>query len=415
VTSTLRCPECGEAVSVWAGWCPACKAHLPQSAIDAPGYSDESQPAARSGSSRRVRWWVLAGAVLLVATVTIALLGGAADHPHRSQPPRTPAVFIPPADLPADMAGDVVAEVDRGQLRVFPLDGRRRILDVPTTTPLFPDRPLSLRNDTIVWLGGGRVLVAKNPLAGQVTDLGPADGVIAGPKPGQFWIVRGRPPAPVSVQLGCVSGSGVICGSELSPPVAVPDGLVPVGEAGGDLIVTGPPSAQTSPAMAWDPFSGDVKFYFRAPLRKTIDSHLNLLAWLGGSGGCAVDASVCAVHLTDVTTGVDHVIDPPPGYDSYIAGGAFSPEGNYLALFAIKLTTPQTARPVIVSLDAASTEMQVSAQSLPLGEAIGAAAWDPRGGGVFVSGVSGSLVVCRPVDPACVDLHLPWSYEFAVL
>jgi hypothetical protein len=342
---------------------------------------------------------------VLIAAIPVATTRIAAHHsrvPH----------------LPAGAARDIVVEADlEGRLRLFPLDGRHsveRIYTIRGKTVFGLGPAVLLGNNVIAWIGGDVVVrVAEDPLKGKVSRLGFGIRLVAGPRPGQLWIVSIRQSgrAQLIARLACVSGTGVYCG-ELSPPVVIPGGQTPVGQVSGGLILLSPSGAR--PGIVWDPFSGVVKFHFPAAFRHVIDSHLNLVAWLSGPGDCAVGYSRCVVHLTDIAAGVDRVLSPPAGYGSYLPGGAFSPDGHYLALFAANLADPQAARPVIVTLDQPSPDLQLPDLVIPLGDGIAAAAWDPSGKNVFVSGAFGSVFLCQATNPACVDVHVPVSSQLAV-
>jgi hypothetical protein len=401
-------------VSVWAGWCPACQTDLPQ--MDAVPVRPEEgffrRPPSRSFAQKR---WLVLWTVVVVAAGAFVLVG---NVDHRSQPsPRPPfgsaaaaattTLVVPARPL---FAGDTLIEPDQGRLRVFPLDGRQE-MDVTVPVSLFPQRLVSLQN-AVVWVGAGRAHFLKTPFEGQVGDLGAADSVIAGPNPGQVWVVRGHSPTPVTVQMGCVDGGGVQCGPGLSPPFIVPDRLMPVADAGNNLILIGPTSGSPAAAVAWDPFGGNIKFRFPSTLRDVIDANVNLVAWRGTDSQSCTDGR-CPLHLTDIASGKDEIVTPPPGHDGFIEGGSFSPDGRHLAVFAVDPSNPHAARPVIRNITAGTTEL--CARTVPVAGSIDAAVWDPNGGAVFVAGTSGTLMVCQPGATTAADLNLPAAYTFAVL
>jgi hypothetical protein len=362
---------------------------------------------------------VLAAGIAVVVALGAVGLSRITDH-HSATAPANGSTPGRLAGISATTAKDVVIEADQGRLRVFPLDGRHEV-DLPTHAPAWPDRPMSLRNGAVVWFGYGHVWVVKDPLHGRVADLGTAYSVpVAGPNPGQLWIISAQATTEprFSVQLRCVGGGGAVCGADPSPSFPVPAGLVPVASTASGLLLEPYPLVDTGPAWVWDPLSGAFKSSLPLPAQDIIDSNGYLVAWRGGSAeSCPGGREPCALHVTNLATGADRVIPPPPGYDQYIRGGAFSPDGHRLAVFAVTAPPTQNAKPVIVQLGPTSVSTELLPTSVAVGEDVGVAVWEPSGNAVFVTGgiTPGSLAVCRLDTRNCVDTHLPASAELAVL
>ncbi len=145
----------------------------------------------------------------------------------------------------------------------------------------------------------------------------------------------------------------------------------------------------------------------------SVDTHLSQVAWRGGGQGVCADGDQCPLHITDVANGNDLVTPLPPGASGYLGGGAFSPDGSYLAVFASDPNELNKAHPAIIQLGDHPDVQTVSAL-LDVGEPLGAARWDPTGSIVFVSGLSGSILACRPGAAIPTVLPIPASYTFAV-
>jgi hypothetical protein len=186
---------------------------------------------------------------------------------------------------------------------------------------------MSLRNGAVAWLGYGHVRVVQNPLDRRVADLGPAYDVLAGPNPGQLWIVSAQATTEprFSVQLRCVGGGGVVCGTDPSPSFYVPAGFVPVASTASGLLLELYLYAPTEPgpARVWDPFSDTFGLSFPLPVNDIIDSNGYRVAWQSSESCAGGVRFPCDLHVTNLATGADQVIPPPPGYDRTSLVGRF--------------------------------------------------------------------------------------------
>jgi hypothetical protein len=102
------------------------------------------------------------------------------------------------------------------------------------------------------------------------------------------------------------------------PDVRPPDGKWPERSLDDGLVFT-----EEGQKIVWDPVTEDVVFRFEAgDLGPT---HGNLIAWC--------NASCESVNITDVATGSQRTVEPPPGFAAFdVWAGMFSTDGTTLAL-----------------------------------------------------------------------------------
>ena len=100
------------------------------------------------------------------------------------------------------------------------------------------------------------------------------------------------------------------------------------------------------------------------------------------SGRMAAWVEESALHLTDLTTGRDRVVLPPPGSDGFAAPGAFSPDGRMLASVtqAGFSTRPALA---LVAVDRASAVRVAGSDGALADRCSPCLAWAPAGDWVF--------------------------------
>ena len=398
---------------MWAGRCPVCGALLPQ--VAAPRPQGGSVPLSSRSQPRRARWPAVvalaAGSALVVAVVAWPTFGtgsrSAAGRPH----PPTPASAT---TLDPQLIHRTLVEAEQGRLRIFHFDGTG---ETDLNLPIGPSHPVSV-GDAIVFVADGQALATTSPQNGTLATLGPADRLIPAVNPGQVWLVRDQSPGPVTVQLACVHGPGVQCTPLLTGLLSVPAGLRPVAPVLDNLLLENTNPQVTAPPLVWNPFANRVVFRLSGSFVEIVDTHLSQVAWRDGGQGSCTTGDQCPLHITDLGNGNgngnDEIIPPPPDAKGYLGGGAFSPDGAYLVAFTSAPNELNKARPVIIRLGE-HPEVQAVSALLDVGEPLGAAVWDPTSDLVFVSGLSGSIVACRPGDPTPTVLPIPASYAFAVL
>jgi hypothetical protein len=220
----------------------------------------------------------------------------------------------------------------------------------------------------VVVRGGAAYAVPGRP-GRPAARLGPASYALASSRPGRAWLVDqtgdpdrwfrarevalGRPgtarPAPAALPL------------EQRPVTGTSGGLlVQVAGVGGGLAV-------------WDQRTGRLS-------RRLAGAQAPAVVVASGRMAAWVEES--ALHLTDLTTGRDRVVSPPPGSDGFAAPGAFSPDGRMLASVtqAGFSTRPALA---LVAVDRASA-VRVSGSDGALADRCSPClAWAPAGDWVF--------------------------------
>jgi hypothetical protein len=233
-----------------------------------------------------------------------------------------------------------------------------------------------------------------------------ADQVLAGDSDARLWLVTNlRQPDPDSSQVPPqavqqVDRSGHPC----SPPYRVPDGYVAWrGVIGGSLLLTlaeqGP--ADTSLYALWDPRSGRLLRRFDQVLATTPST----IAWV--AAGCGPQR--CPVHLVDLASGTDTQVASPRGV--WADGGAFSPDGRYLAVVfraGVDATGAPTQATVWV-VDATKRRLRVVPGAVMRGGDFGlAVTWSPDGAWLLLSAPVGQhteqLAAWRLGDTV---LHIP--------
>jgi hypothetical protein len=350
------------------------------------------------------------GVVIALAVLSAILISNTDGHHTRPPPTQgqgTPTTVAPLFD--PRLGPRTIVEADRGQLRAFRFGGYHEY-DMQANVPEYPNRILSV-SGAIVYASEGVAYAAFEGLRGRIDPLGPADRVVGGTNPGQVWLVRGQALRAETVQLACVGG----CAYVLTPPIAVPKGYTPVAPVAGELVLMPglPPAGR--PPVVWNPFLKRITFTFPRPVTDVIDTHGNLVAWMYRDVS-ACQGMECSLHITDVNTGADRVVPPPPGHAGYIGGGAYSASGDFLAAFVSVTGDAQRAQPVIVhSADPYPTSVEVQTATIPIGEAVGAAEWAPTDDVLFVAGLTGTMLACRPGNPAPISIGIPPSYTFAVV
>jgi hypothetical protein len=148
------------------------------------------------------------------------------------------------------------------------------------------------------------------------------------------------------------------------------------------------------------------------------------VAWLA-SAGCTSNGE-CPLHVTDVATGSEAVVPPPPGFAGYLPGGAFSPTASLLfgvfvynpaqqepaaRLALVSFTAPAAgARPRWTPVLVPQGDVGMTSKSAPLG-----VVWTPDGTHVLFSGSSGRIHDYRPGRTASSATEQPASASFTVV
>jgi hypothetical protein len=203
-----------------------------------------------------------------------------------------------------------------------------------------------------------------------VARLGPASYAIASSRPGRVWLVEqtGDPDRWFRAREVALGRSG----AARPAPATLPLEQRPVTGTFGGLLVQ---VAGAGGGLAvWDPRSGRLS-------RRTANAAAPAVVVVA-SGRMAAWVEESALHLTDLTTGRDRVVLPPPGSDGFAAPGAFSPDGRLLASVtqAGFSTRPALA---LVAVDRASAVRVAGSDGALADRCSPCLAWAPAGDWVF--------------------------------
>ena len=179
-----------------------------------------------------------------------------------------------------------------------------------------------------------------------------------------------------------------------------PAGYEPIAQVEGGLLVQQSPEG---PIRMWKT-SADGSGEFTttiAPHGRVADARGDLLAWID-DGACGVVA--CPLHVTRISTQVDRLVEAPPGSEGFLFGGAFSPDGGYLAAYAaFPPETDVQQRLAVIDLGSMTSTV---AGPVPASQSQ-AAVWTPDGAWVFFCGFPGPLRAFRPLDHRLFDVGEP--------
>jgi hypothetical protein len=214
-----------------------------------------------------------------------------------------------------------------------------------------------------------------------------ADRLLASDTDTRLWLVTNLgQPDPTSGQVPSQAIQQVdLTGHRRTPRYRIPAGYAAwQGVAGGSLLVTlaeqGP--ADNSLFVQWNPRSGRVLGRYDRVLAATATT----IAWVSAS--CRPPR--CPVHLSDLTSGADTQMPSPPG--AWADGGAFSPDGRYLAVVFHTGVGPSGAatQAMVGVMDTATRQRLAVPGAVMRGDYGLAVTWSPNGTW---------LVLSAPVDP----------------
>ena len=252
-------------------------------------------------------------AILTVLTIVLTAACGESPRSEEAVPGGVASSAAPDGIL---FLGDMRhARITRVDLE----SGESTTVSVPELAPGDPPFHLVETGGRLVFYGGSHTYALGFDLERPPLDLGESWYFVPSGREGRVWLTVLDPESPATVRdLAAVSETTV-------------DGEVTVRETGR------PPSRGPSIAAAagegvliqddgqlrlWDPVAGEVTARLPGPI--PVGTHRNLVAWCGH--GCP------ELHITDLATSADLVIEPDRFRFEETSAGAFSPDGRYLAL-----------------------------------------------------------------------------------
>jgi hypothetical protein len=204
-------------------------------------------------------------------------------------------------------------------------------------------------------------------------------------------------------------------GTRLGGPWTVPSGHVlstPNRAVAGGVLVETRENSNNHTLSVWNPDTGEVTPI--GPARWVVDTFTSddgentLLAYI--AAGC--ETAGCAVMIAELPNGDTTRVEAPAGSSSYFGGGAFSPDGTELAVFASH-PPPENVDPgvdlVIVDVEAGSAA-RIDDSTVTVGEPYGFATWSPDGRWLFFGGLSDDLRAHFRGSADAVVLGLPSEY-----
>ena len=358
----VRCGRCGAEVSAWAARCPECWEEL-----------DGAAPVVVMAGGRRRRWGLIAGgcAVVLVAVV----VGGIAVG-RRGGRRVSPLAIYTLVDAGADR-----------NVTVVPLGAGRRIVE-PQHATGYPDRPVRTAHG-VVFVAGGIAYNLGYPFLGPPRPLGPAEQVLAEGDSPTVSVVRqvsgSATVASVPVDPGFVAGTETF---------TLPAGYEPVARVSRGFLL----QADDGQLRVWN--GTLVATLGRA--RSVVDVNGDEVAWVD---------TASQLHITDTASGRDAVQAPPAGHSGFIGGGAFSPNGAFLAAFVDGPGSSAGPQAQLVVIGPKADPAPVA--TVRVGEPVGSAVWTPDGSWVLFCGLDG-MRAYEPGRAGVVDVGQPGSYSFTV-
>jgi hypothetical protein len=231
-----------------------------------------------------------------------------------------------------------------------------------------------------------------------------ADWVLAGGDDSRLWLVSflGQPD-PSSGQLPPQVIQQVDrTGHPRTPRYLVGGGYAAWRGVGGGLlllILTGQGSADPSRFALWNPGSGRMLRRFD----RVLAASGTTIAWVAAACG----PKPCPVHLSDLAAGTDLQVAVP--WRARANGGAFSPDGRYLAVVFGDGDAAGAGTPARVGVIDVAARRLLAVPGAVMGGDVGlAVSWSPDGAWLLVSAPLGplaeQLAAWRPGDRV---LHVP--------
>jgi len=377
-----------------------------------PSAADDGQVRVLFAEARRRRLRIrLAAGVAVVAVAVVAVALGLAwpPLPHSRDGAAAPAGSSGTAHatgLPLLVWVDASGRVVLGNLAT----STKRVVAEADADPSAPLVPFG---GHIYWVkqSGGQVdgafwprtIEELNPATGKSTDIGPGEFIFPSADGRRLYLSQ------TDTTLAELPAGALGQPTQLALPAGwyLPGGFS-VAVANGIVVQSNDTRALTHPAdlAVWNPQTGALTVIGRAvgnAVGNLIGAYTppragySLLAWIPAS--CRFPS--CPITITNTATRSSRTLRSPLGY-GFVLGGAFSPDGRQLAVFASISPQPggQTAELAIVST-ATGTARLVPTVRMTVGEDAAWVRWLPHGTWLIVQAsrdylVTAATLTARP-------------------
>jgi hypothetical protein len=365
---------------------------------------------AEADRPRPVRRRAVAGAVVVAAIVAAVAFAAADRGTHKH------VIVARPTTTKQALATQQSARLfwvdGHGVAEGDPKTGRQARLGPATAAAACETCAGVQRIGRYVFLTQPRIL-RVDTTDGRVKDVGPGLFVFPNPDGQSLYVVLSEESTPSTTTTTMARVD--LDGRRLAGPWTLPPGQIlsspPRAVVGGVLTQSSQPAAQLTLSI-WNPLTGHLSRV--GPSRDVIDTYTapgaksTLVAYTASD--CRTTG--CGLVITRVPGGSPRRIVPPDGAPGFISGGAFSPDGNQLAVFVDRV--PERVNPggelVVVDV-ATATATAIVGSTVSFGEPVGFATWSPDGNWLYFGGLSPKLKVHYRDTPDAVEVALPAYYS----
>jgi hypothetical protein len=231
--------------------------------------------------------------------------------------------------------------------------------------------PVALNATTVVYLSGGHAYAFDTTLETGPVFLGAAQAVFSAGPGAVILVARSGSRQTITMVNGDLTAE---------PSYGIPGSFrVVAGSAAGLLVET---RAQTLALLS----PGDVATKaVTGPISRLVAFSGHEVAWTSQAGCQLVLTSDCPLHLTNVRTGADRLVDVP-GAVGFAGIGAFSPDGRALAVYELSGRPQQFSGLDLVVVPMATGAALHIATLLDAGAVTPTVSWSPTGEWLFFGG-----------------------------
>jgi hypothetical protein len=363
-----------------------------------PADPDVIRPTPRRPGSRGVLVAAASiGVIVVIATAVLVVLRHNAGQPDKVSTTRTTASTN---NTTSRIDAALLWSDGHGVVRGDPNTGRSKRVSREPFEPIF-----ATRDGVLVGQVSGQVALLFANGTTRVIGIG-------APFPGtdghSFYVAT----TPRSLEQ--LDGNGSVLGGPWQVPKGYELSGQTFGVAGravvdGILVQTTENNSDHSLAI-WNPHTKTLRYIGRNRW-DVIDTYTapgastSLIAWI--RAGCKTPG--CDISLTDSASAITLLVAAPAAHYGYFYGGAFSPDGSRLAVFASRVAEPDNPAVDLAIIDTANGHVTLVPQSrLTVGEPQAVARWSPTGKWVLFSNFGDPLAYRVGADRAT-----PLAFHFS--